>query len=476
MRDLHSSPTESTERADAMRDALVDRIETALRPATNGTDRIVRCSVPASDALDPLAWMRAQQRGEGAYWSARDEDVAAACVGAADVVADTESAVDVETFHSQMEGRLRSAEGRARYYGGLRFDAWHGQAADVSSQWAPFGTYRFVLPRFELRRSPEGTTLTCNLVCPRDYERREEIVHSVRALTFPSYEVPADILSPRDRTDVPGRSRWTDMVYWALDAIADTALEKVVLARRVTLEFGAVADPFQILRHLQKATPGCFHFAVQPDPSHAFIGASPERLFRRKKNCVLSEAVAGTRARGDTEEADAALRQELMESPKERREHAFVQRAIRSALEELCASVEGPETPSDLALARGRHLHAPLRGTLHSSASTADLLRTLHPTPAVGGVPSAEARAAIRQQEPFDRGWYAGPVGWMGREEAEFAVAIRSGLVHASELALYSGAGLVEGSVPEREWDEIEQKIGDFAAILGIENTSLASG
>jgi menaquinone-specific isochorismate synthase len=97
-----------------------------------------------------------------------------------------------------------------------------------------------------------------------------------------------------------------------------------------------------------------------------------------------------------------------------------------------------------------------------------ELLAALHPTPAVGGVPRDAALGAIRAQEPFDRGWYAGPVGWIGADAAEFAVGIRSGLVWPDRLALYSGAGIVEGSVPDREWDEIEQKIADFAAVLGL--------
>ena len=475
MRDRQSRSTGSSNGAKPVSDALADGVDSALRASSNGADRIVQVSVPAPDAFDPIAWIRAQDHDEAVFWSAREHEDVAAGVGAADVVAGTESAMDAQTLHGQMNRRLSSAQGPVRYYGGLRFDAWHSQAADASDRWQPFGTYRFVLPRFEVRRTADGTSLICNLVCPRDRSDREALLDAVRTLAVPSCDQMSPVPRPLGRTDMPEKARWTEMVCWALDAIRDNALEKVVLARRVALDFGAPVDPFLILGHLKEATPGCFHFAVQPDPHHAFIGASPERLFRRNQERVVSEAVAGTRARGETEDADAALRSELMNSPKERREHAFVQRAIRTALEDVCTSVEGPETPTDFALARGRHLHAALSGDLRSGTSTADLLRSLHPTPAVGGVPSDTARTAIRRQEPFDRGWYAGPVGWMGREEAEFAVAIRSGLVHASQLALYSGAGLVEGSVPEREWEEIEQKIGDFAAILGIESPSVVS-
>jgi menaquinone-specific isochorismate synthase len=97
------------------------------------------------------------------------------------------------------------------------------------------------------------------------------------------------------------------------------------------------------------------------------------------------------------------------------------------------------------------------------------VLRALHPTPAVGGYPRGEALEEIQALEPFDRGWYAGPVGWIGAGGAEFAVGIRSGLVRGNRLTLFSGAGIVAGSVPESEWAEIEQKIGDFTRMFGLD-------
>src|SRR5690606_17222343 len=110
-------------------------------------------------------------------------------------------------------------------------------------------------------------------------------------------------------------------------------------------------------------------------------------------------------------------------------------------------------------------------GTLHEGVHGSDVMRALHPTPAVGGYPTAPALEAIRTLESFDRGWYAGPLGWIGTHGAEFAVAIRSGLAWRDRLALFSGAGIVEGSEPDREWAEIEQKIGDFARVLGLDLT-----
>ena len=86
----------------------------------------------------------------------------------------------------------------------------------------------------------------------------------------------------------------------------------------------------------------------------------------------------------------------------------------------------------------------------------------------MGGYPSNLALDVIREREPLDRGWYAGPVGWIGVNEAEFAAGIRSGLVSGSMIRLYSGAGIVRGSTPPDEWAEIGHKIGGLARVLGL--------
>ena len=467
--------------ADEVRRALSDRVRKAVRSGA-GPSPIDRVSVPVPEPVRPVDWVRAQDRpagrsSEAAYWSGREETRTVAAIGAADVVFSTSAPVDYGALGAALDDRLGSANPSMRYYGGLRFDAAQPPAADrPDRRWAPFGTYRFVLPRFELVDAEDTLRLACNLVLPRDAYRTEGIEGAIREMALPILEERTPLPRPYHRQDVPDHKGWTRMIRWALDAIKGDALDKVVLARRVALALGESMDPLLVLSHLEAATPGCYHFAVRPAGGSAFVGASPERLFRRAGRTVVSEAVAGTRPRGDTEAEDERLRKELLQNPKERREHAFVEEAIRDELEQVCTTVQNPNGTGELALARGRHLHSRITGTLRSETSTMDLLEVLHPTPAVGGVPTDNAVAAIRAQEPFDRGWYAGPVGWVGRDAAEFAVALRAGLVEDNQIALFSGAGIVEGSTPEQEWEEIEQKIGDFAAIMGVIDSETASG
>jgi menaquinone-specific isochorismate synthase len=169
----------------------------------------------------------------------------------------------------------------------------------------------------------------------------------------------------------------------------------------------------------------------------------------------------------------------LLASSKDQREHAYVREAIVDRLLPLAEDIDVDDHASAMTLARGRHLYTGVRATLRLSANPLDVLAALHPTPAVGGTPRTESLTAIAKLEPFDRGLYAGPIGWIGRdadgkEAAEFAVGIRSGLVDGAVLSLYSGAGIVVGSEAASEWAEIEHKIGDFARVLGLAERSAA--
>jgi menaquinone-specific isochorismate synthase len=271
------------------------------------------------------------------------------------------------------------------------------------------------------------------------------------------------------RRDHPDREGWSRNVERALAAFSEGRLDKVVLARRTVLGFSQEIDPVLLAESLEEATPGCFHFYVEPEAGVAFVCASPERLFRRDGRAMESEAVAGTRPRGASEADDDELRDDLHSSQKDKAEHEYVKAGIREALGPICDELEVESGVSEMKLASRRHMLSRVRGVLREGVADAEVLRALHPTPAVGGYPKEGALEEIRSTEPFDRGWYAGPVGWIGADAAEFAVGIRSGLVRGNRLALFSGAGIVEGSVPDAEWVEIEQKISDFTGMFGFD-------
>ena len=430
-----------------------------------GGDRIVRLEVPAGD-MDPLRWLGSQTMRPRSFWEGREDGTSVAAVGVADVVEGSGAATGDVLLRERL-ALLRTEGTGARYYGGHRFDP--GRYA--GEEWGAFGGYRFVLPRFELRRRGEEAVLACNLVLPRDAEKARELLDGAEGLlpsgqgSGPGGSLPA----PESRSDSPDFEGWRRNIGAALEAFAAGEMDKVVLARRVEFGFGEDVDAVVLMENLRAATPNCFHFLVEPEEGATFVGASPERLFWREGWEVYSEAVAGTRPRSASVAGDAELRDELLGSAKDQAEHSFVRVSIKETLGALCEDLEVEDEASEMKLARGRHLVSRVRGRLGEGVTDADVLAALHPTPAVGGYPKEEALREIRALEPFDRGWYAGPVGWFGADGAEFAVGIRSGLVRGATLALYSGAGIVVGSTPEGEWAEIEQKISDFTKVFGLD-------
>ena len=435
----------------------------ALLTATNGAHHgPVRASVPWPHT-DPAHWLKAQGPQTRIYWADRENHRTVAGLGEADVAFAAASA-SLRELAGHLGPMLSACPDGTRYYGGMRFDPV--PAAETS--WQPFGAYRFVLPRFELHAGGQGCMLHCNLIPARDRAQRDEVFRMIGALAVPNGPLPRPVPAPVRRVNRPDRTDWYAMVSWALKTFNGKGLQKVVLAREACFAFAEPPEPVDLLVHLAAGTPSCFHFLFQPPGGPAFVGASPERLFRRRGRNIESEAVAGTRPRGASASDDARLLDELLHSDKERREHEFVRMSLREELQPLATRFDLDEQPSEMKLANDRHLVSRVRATLRSGVTSLDVLDALHPTPAAGGYPTQAALRAIKEQEPFDRGWYAGPVGWIGRNEADFAVGIRSGLVHGRQLSLYSGAGIVLGSTPGAEWAEIEHKLGGFTRVLGI--------
>ncbi len=438
--------------------AALDRY---LNDADPGEARLVRIEIPIPE-IDPFVWLNAQTSMERLYWRGRHADSRIAMCGVArDLSGD--SRPDYEELALELNGFLERPGAEPRLYGGMRFDL----DRIPEEGWFGFPAWRFILPRFELHRHGEKAFLCCNLVLPEDISARDAIYEQIEELNFSGTDLPDELPVPQHRIDNPGFDGWKNQVGWALDAFSRDVLQKVVLARRVDFSFDSAPEPVELLRVLQDATPSCFHFLFESGGS-AFVGATPERLFFRRGREVFSEAVAGTRPRGDTSDSDEAYRTSLLASEKDQREHDYVRQSIREILQTYCNTVTVDEVASEMKLAAGRHLVSRLSGTLREDVSDVDLLKGLHPTPAVGGAPRHLALEAINPLEDFDRGWYAGPIGWIGRDSAEFAVALRCGVLKGDTLSLFSGAGLVRGSDPGDEWLEIEQKITDFTRILGL--------
>ncbi len=261
------------------------------------------------------------------------------------------------------------------------------------------------------------------------------------------------------------------LVEKALGAIRDGDLEKVVVARSCTVVGSRPFETARVLRALRTLHPSCVIFALSRGPV-TFLGATPERLVRLEDGRVQADAVAGSAPRGRSFEEDVRLARGLLESKKDQEEHAVVVRCILGALARRCSALSAPESPDLLRTDGIQHLRTPIEATLRDPSNTTvlDLVADLHPTPAVGGAPRKEALAWLRCNEGLDRGWYAGPVGWVDpRGEGEFAVALRSLLLRGSEASLFAGAGIVAGSDPDSELAETRLKLrAALTALLEI--------
>jgi len=245
----------------------------------------------------------------------------------------------------------------------------------------------------------------------------------------------------------------------AIELVERGDLTKLVLAVRQQLELDGPLDPLAVLTNLRRSQPGSCRFLWQQQGGDALLGASPERLLTLRQGLLRSDALAGTAPLGDTAT-------ELLRSSKDRHEHELVVETITAVLQRAGLKPRRPRHPRLARHGSLVHLHTPitarldpaLLGRTHQPLALAEVL---HPTPAVAGLPRREAIAWLRSLEPFERGHYAAPIGWIDSEgDADLRVAIRSGTLRGQRLELTAGAGLVRGSRAEKELQEVALKLG----------------
>lgn len=345
---------------------------------------------------------------------------------------------------------------RPRLFGGFAFDS----ERTIDDAWTAFPDASFVLPQVQVTRTDDGTWLSVTDCGPDiDPSAVKNRLHDVEGdLEDLPRMRPSNGAPGVAKTAIrPPQDAWTEMVRSAIDRIESGTLQKVVLATAMDVDLNAPIDVPAVLERLRRTYPHCFRFLVQPSPDGAFFGPSPERLLRKRGELVETEALAGSVPRGETPEADDELARELFADEKLQHEQGLVVAAILDALEPLGAVTAGEQTVRKLA--NIQHLHTPIELETRDDEHILDVVETLHPTPAVGGVPRESSMQTIRAVEPFDRGWYAAPVGWFDAAgDGEFAVGIRSGVAADQSVRLFAGGGIVSDSDPASEWDEVQHK------------------
>mgnify|MGYP002763507026 FL=1 len=409
-------------------------------PATPGI-RHFDVSFPLNDAFDPLAWLGAQQCYPQFYWQQRNGDEELAALGA--VITFSSLALATQFLREQ------NAAGDTRICGLNAFNPEQGS---------------LFLPRLLWRRTAGTATLRLQLWS--DYSLQED-AHAAR--DFLQQLQPAKPIRPlavqvEHENHQPQRAEWLRLVRRATETIARGDFEKVVLARATDLQFTQRINPVALMAASRALNLHCYHFCMVFDASNAFLGSTPERLWRRRGTLLRTEALAGTVASHTDDKKAQRLGEWLLNDDKNQRENMLVVEDICQRLQHSTQTLE--VLPAQVVrLRKVQHLRRCIWTEL-KQADDEQCLHMLQPTAAVAGLPRQPAREFIQKVEPFNREWYAGSAGYLSPDQSEFCVALRSARVQDDSLRLYAGAGIVSGSDPEQEWQEIENKAAGLRSLL----------
>lgn len=463
---LVEAPAEA--RVDGSRQPL-DWLERELERWAESPDLLV-VSIPAPVA-EPESLLEVSSRPAGALWDPSD-GLAFCGVGAANTIqlegrdrfARLQEAADEVWRQLSARSHTDCLALSPRLYGGLAFDA----DSPDSDPWQEFGGGCFTLPRIGYTTDGQRAALSLAVRGTEIASAEDRLAYiaeldTLRSLLASRSEsiVPSAARSEVRAVHRPSESRWQAEIEAIRAGIRQGEFQKIVAAGSSRVELAAPLETAAVLRRLSRGLRASTRFAFCR-PTSTFLGATPERLITRRGRSIATEALAGSIASGGT----GAER--LLRSRKDLREHQLVVDEIVRRLGPLCAELTASPRPRVRALRDVLHLLTPITGTLAAPRHVLELVEELHPTPAVGGVPTEVAMQWISEHEIAGRGWYAAPVGWFDAQgDGDFAVALRSCVLRGSEAFLFAGAGIVRDSDPGLEYTETELKKQALLTALG---------
>lgn len=340
------------------------------------------------------------------------------------------------------------------------------------SAWHDFPNARLLVPLVLLQVADGVAHLRVTIPTSQDTPK-EEIDAAVASLLERAgrwARLPGESALPpmSVHRSIPDRAVWEQSVDDAVSLIQRREVAKIVLAREERLTSNQGFNPASVLAALRHANQAATLFAMQSGESW-FLGATPERLVRLDMGRVDVTCLAGSIAAGESDAEREALATRLLTSQKDREEHEIVVDSAIEALAGVCTEISrAPHTPRVITARSVQHLETPIVAQAAPGVSVLNLVERLHPTPAVGGYPLAKALQAIERLEEIDRGWYAGPFGWLDLQgDGEFSVAIRSALVTGRTASAFAGCGIVAASDAAAEFRETELKLRPMLSALG---------
>jgi menaquinone-specific isochorismate synthase len=463
--------------ADATRGACLSRQPEARRLAT--------VTIPAPD-LRPEVFLRHARGEERGFWAKGDRwathrgvvaELRVLGASGVDRFEDVASAARRLALEPLLPAGTARAP-RVRYYGGFSFRPDH----HAEGVWADFPSSLFHMPVYELEGEGSGDAwLRVRALVPADSgpevfvrlrHKAEALRAELTALGEAGARQPAEVAGRATASD---RGTWEEAVRESLRVIRGGGISKAVLARTLEVELDAAVDPVDVVSHLFETNRGSYVFLFEPVPGSALVGAAPETVATLRDGVFHATAVAGSIRRGDTPREQAELAAKLLASEKDRTEQRIALDDMVARLQTVAHQIRTDPQPHVLTLARIQHLETEIRASVPAGVGILDVLRLLHPTPAVCGLPRDAAMAFLAEEEPFERGWYAGPVGFFDAEgNGIFVPALRMGVSTGSGWRLFAGAGIVDGSVPALEWEETGIKFEPVLEALAASGASLA--
>lgn len=413
---------------------LEDVVTTLIQAANQLQSQLAICQAPAllqadfdwPSNLSPIAWLDAQPVFPKMYWQSRDGREEALVLGAC------------HRF-SQLHEAQASLTPQQRIWGCVAFDDGAGDGD-------------FFLPVVELIRRDAHWQLSVNVQAGVD---SQAILSQVIWLGRPLAPMQSQV---KHENHTPTYQGWCQSVTTALEKMASTSLKKVVLARQTRLTLDTPISAGQLLSHSQQHNAESFHFLFATSEQDAFLGSTPERLYRRRDCRVSTEAVAGTVKRGATFSDDHQLGEWLLNDNKNIHENQLVVDDILAGIRRHALTVTADPAPHLMVLRHLQHLRRRISAIVGPGVDDTVLLSALQPTAAVAGLPRDLARAFLAQHG-IVRGRYSGAVGYISQRESQFCVAIRSAQLSGHTIDLYAGAGIVPGSDPDTEWQELDNKL-----------------
>ncbi|WP_455487534.1 isochorismate synthase [Haemophilus sp.] len=381
-----------------------------------------------------MAWLKSQSAYPQFYLHFRDEEKALAAIGA------------VQSFSQLNLAQEFIEESGFPLVGGLQFQ----------------GTAQFVLPKILVEQDEKGALVSFFV---KDEQSANDILahlktfENITALSVLPKQIPLHT-EPRanERT-------WCDWVNQALVEIKSGELTKIVLANETTFHLKQAINAYDFLAESEKQNQGCYHFLWAENPYSVFVGSTPERLFAREYNLLLTEALAGTASVSENEEETQSQANWLLNDEKNLKENWLVVEDISQNLRKQVESFDVSNVELK-PLRKVQHLIRKIRANLTAHYADVNILKAIHPTAAVAGLPQQQAKMILSEIETFDRGWYAGTLGVMSEACSEFCVAIRSAFIEAHRIRVFAGAGIVAGSQPLEEWKEIERKAAGLISLF----------